>query len=116
MRLHENRLVSENLSVGCIVRRCIETWARRAIHRYLSATNVTWASPTGVRRRLRHLPLLGDLLAGAAQGPRRLPPVPGGRDGFPNNPTGGVSASHSIYRARRARVFRRGRNIPRSAP
>src|ERR1700676_4219990 len=55
--------------------------------------------------------LLGDLLAGSDSRSRHLPRVPGGRDGLSIDSRVGVSASYPTYRTRRARVFRRGRDI-----
>ena len=78
--------------------------------------HVAAASHIGVRRRLRHLPLLGELLARADRRARRLPSVPGGGGGFSADPARCISAGHPADRARRARLFGRSGNIPRPAP
>src|SRR5271168_4589693 len=69
---------------------------------------------TSLRRRLFHLPLLGGLLAGTDRRARHLSPLSRSCRGFPGNPTAVISARHSIFRQRRARIFRCGRNLSRS--
>ena len=81
-----------------------------------SPENVPGATHTGLRRRLRHLPLLGRLLAGTDWRACHLPPVPGSGGGFPGYSARGVSTRHSANRARRQGLFRRGRNLSRAAP
>src|SRR5438045_9418514 len=67
--------------------------------------NVRHSPHFRLRRRLRHLPLLGRLLAGPDGRARRLSSVSGRRGGFPGDRARGVSSSRPVHRARPSRVF-----------
>ncbi len=81
----------------------------------LQRNECRYASHADLRRRLRHLPLLGRLLAGPDGRARRLPPVSGGGSRFPGDSSRGVSPRSSVRRRRWARLFGRGRHVPRAA-
>ena len=80
------------------------------------ATNVSGHSDFGVRRRLRHLPLLGRLLARAGAGAHFFSTLSRGCGRFPGHSRGGVSALHPTDRNRRRGVFGRRSGLPRSSP
>src|SRR5256885_7912643 len=54
-----------------------------SLDRHLAPKNVRHAPYIRVRRRLRHLPLLGELLAGVDARARPIPALPGGSGGIP---------------------------------